>query len=79
MVGSAVTGALVMVFGNELRAPHGGIFVLAAGHQARSCTCWRSRSAPSITAGLVIVLMSLDKAKTEELAHEEDLAEGVAA
>ena len=27
MVGSAVTGALVGVFGNELRAPHGGIFV----------------------------------------------------
>ena len=28
MVGSAVTGALVMAFGNELRAPHGGIWVL---------------------------------------------------
>ena len=27
MAGSAVTGALVGVFGNELRAPHGGIFV----------------------------------------------------
>ncbi len=27
MLGSAVTGALVGVFGNELRAPHGGIFV----------------------------------------------------
>ena len=27
MVGSALTGALVGVFGNELRAPHGGIFV----------------------------------------------------
>src|SRR5450755_1954428 len=29
MVGSAVTGGLVMLFGNELRAPHGGIFVIA--------------------------------------------------
>ncbi|GGM18631.1 PTS fructose transporter subunit IIBC [Paraliobacillus quinghaiensis] len=29
MVGSAVTGALSMVVGAELRAPHGGIFVLA--------------------------------------------------
>ncbi len=27
MLGSGVTGALVAVFGNELRAPHGGIFV----------------------------------------------------
>ena len=27
MVGSGVTGALVAIFGNELRAPHGGIFV----------------------------------------------------
>ena len=28
MVGSAVTGALVMLFGCTLRAPHGGIWVL---------------------------------------------------
>jgi PTS system fructose-specific IIC component len=28
MVGSAVTGALSMLFGATLRAPHGGIFVL---------------------------------------------------
>ena len=28
MIGSGVTGALVAIFGNELRAPHGGIFVL---------------------------------------------------
>ena len=27
MAGSAVTGSLVALFGNELRAPHGGIFV----------------------------------------------------
>ncbi|WP_261303686.1 PTS fructose transporter subunit IIC [Paenibacillus andongensis] len=36
MVGSALTGALSMVFGATLRAPHGGIFVLpipnAVGH-----------------------------------------------
>jgi fructose-specific phosphotransferase system IIC component len=32
-----------------------------------------------ITAGLVIFLMSLDAKKTERLAHEEDVAEGVAA
>jgi fructose PTS system EIIBC or EIIC component len=28
MVGSAVTGALVMAFGNESRAPHGGIWIV---------------------------------------------------
>jgi PTS system fructose-specific IIC component len=28
MVGSAVTGALSMIFGCELRVPHGGVFVL---------------------------------------------------
>ena len=28
IVGSAVTGALVMLFGATLRAPHGGIWVL---------------------------------------------------
>jgi PTS system fructose-specific IIC component len=27
MIGSGLTGALVAIFGNELRAPHGGIFV----------------------------------------------------
>ncbi|MGB7980497.1 MAG: fructose-specific PTS transporter subunit EIIC, partial [Candidatus Nanopelagicales bacterium] len=29
MTGSAVTGALVMAFGSELRAPHGGIWVIS--------------------------------------------------
>jgi PTS system fructose-specific IIC component len=29
MLGSAVTGALVMAFGNTLRAPHGGVWVVA--------------------------------------------------
>ncbi len=29
MLGSAVTGGLVMAFGNTLRAPHGGIWVVA--------------------------------------------------
>jgi PTS system fructose-specific IIC component len=28
MIGAAVTGALSMVFGCELRVPHGGVFVL---------------------------------------------------
>jgi PTS system fructose-specific IIC component len=29
MVGGAITGALVMAFGNNVRAPHGGIWVIA--------------------------------------------------
>jgi len=32
MTGSAVTGALSMLFGATLRAPHGGIFVLPIPH-----------------------------------------------
>jgi PTS system fructose-specific IIC component len=78
MVGSAVTGALVMGFGNELRAPHGGIFVLPLV-SSPILYLVAIIVGTAITAGLVIVLMSLDKAKTEELAHQEDIAEGVAA
>ncbi len=78
MVGSAVTGALVMGFGNELRAPHGGIFVLPLV-SSPILYLLAIIIGTVITAGLVIVLMSLDKAKTEEIAHEEDLAEGVVA
>ena len=33
MAGSALTGGLVMAFGNELRAPHGGIWVVGPDHQ----------------------------------------------
>jgi fructose PTS system EIIBC or EIIC component len=77
MVGSAVTGAMVMAFGNELRAPHGGIFVLPL---ISNPVLYLVAIAVGtlITAGLVIVLMSLDKKKTEEIAHSEDVAEGVA-
>jgi PTS system fructose-specific IIC component len=78
MVGSAVTGAMVMGFGNELRAPHGGIFVLPLV-SSPILYVLAIAVGTAITAGLVIVLMSLDKEKTEELAHEEDIAEGVAA
>jgi PTS system fructose-specific IIC component len=78
MVGSAVTGALVMGFGNELRAPHGGIFVLPLV-SSPILYLLAIIIGTVITAGLVIVLMSLDKAKTEEIAHHEDVIEGVAA
>ena len=45
MVGSAVTGALVMGFGNESRAPHGGIWVVGL-ISSRSSTSLPSSSAP---------------------------------
>ncbi|MFN8198883.1 MAG: fructose-specific PTS transporter subunit EIIC [Nakamurella multipartita] len=78
MVGSAVTGAMVMGFGNQLRAPHGGIWVLPL---ISNPVLYLLAIAVGtvITAGLVIFLMSLDAKKTERLAHEEDVAEGVAA
>jgi PTS system fructose-specific IIC component len=78
MVGSAVAGALVMVFGNELRAPHGGIFVVALVTKP-FLYLLAIAIGTVVTTAMVVVLMSLDKAKTEELAHEEDLAEGVPA
>jgi PTS system fructose-specific IIC component len=78
MVGSAVTGAMVMAFGNELRAPHGGIFVLPLISNP-VLYLLAIAVGTAITAALVIVLMSLDKSKTEEIAHTEDVAEGVAA
>jgi PTS system fructose-specific IIC component len=78
MVGSAVTGALVMGFGNELRAPHGGIFVLPLVSNP-ILYLLAIVIGMVITAALVIVLMSLDKAKTEEIAHHEDVVEGVVA
>lgn len=77
MIGSAVTGALVMGFGNELRAPHGGIFVLPL---VSSPVLYPISIAigTAVTAGVVIALMSLDK-NTPEIAHSEDVREGVAA
>lgn len=78
MVGSAVTGAMVMAFGNQLRAPHGGVWVLPLISNPLLYLL-AIAVGTAITAGLVIVLMSLDAKKTEEIAHAEDLAEGVAA
>ena len=62
MAGSALTGALVMAFGCELRAPHGGIWVIGLIHNpvmylvaiaagtvlaAFLVTAWKSRSSVS--------------------------------
>jgi len=78
MAGSAVTGGLVMAFGNQLRAPHGGLFVLPLVSNPILYLV-AIVIGTTITAAVVILLMSLDKEKTEEIAHEEDIAEGVAA
>jgi PTS system fructose-specific IIC component len=61
MTGSAVTGAMVMMFENTLRAPHGGIWVL--GLIGGVPTYLLSIIVgTAITAGLVIVLKSSAKA-----------------
>jgi PTS system fructose-specific IIC component len=73
-----VTGGLVMAFGNQLRAPHGGLFVLPLVSNPILYLV-AIVIGTTITAAVVILLMSLDKEKTEEIAHEEDIAEGVAA
>jgi PTS system fructose-specific IIC component len=78
MVGSAVTGGLVMLFGNELRAPHGGIFVVALVSKP-VLYLLAIAIGMVITAFLVIVLMSLDAKKTEEIAAAENAMEGVPA
>jgi PTS system fructose-specific IIC component len=67
-----------MGFGNELRAPHGGIFVLPL---VSNPVLYLVAIAIGtvITAALVIFLMSLDARKTEAIAHREDVAEGVTA
>lgn len=60
MVGGAVTGALAMLFGNTLRAPHGGIFVVPLiGKPFLYLIAIAAGTA--VTAGLVILLKGLRK------------------
>ncbi|UFJ42653.1 fructose-specific PTS transporter subunit EIIC [Brevibacillus humidisoli] len=63
VIGSAVTGALSMVFGAALRAPHGGIFVLAIPHAVTNVLLY----ALSIVVGTVItaILVNLFKKRQE--------------
>jgi fructose PTS system EIIBC or EIIC component len=62
MVGGAVTGALTMAFGNTLRAPHGGIFVVPLiGKPLLYLIAIAVGTA--VTAGLVILLKGLRKEK----------------
>ncbi len=62
MAGSAVTGALVAIFGNTLPAPHGGIFVFPlVGNPLTYVLAIAVGTA--VTAGLVVVLKGLGAAK----------------
>jgi PTS system fructose-specific IIC component len=75
MLGSGVAGGLVMAFGCELRAPHGGIWVIALISQPLLYLL--AVAIGAVIAGLsTIFLMSLDARKTAALAAAEDLAEG---
>ena len=68
MAGSAVTGGLVMAFGNTLRAPHGGIWVLPLiGNPFTYLIAIAVGTV--ITAALVILLKQAGRTK-EELAVE---------
>ncbi|MDX6349886.1 MAG: fructose system or component [Streptomyces sp.] len=68
MVGGAVTGALAMAFGNTLRAPHGGIFVVPLiGKPFLYLIAIAAGTA--VSAGLVILLKGLRK--TPEAAPAE--------
>ena len=62
MAGSAVTGALVAVFGNELRAPHGGIFVFPLVSNPLTYVV-AILVGTAVTAGLVVVLKGLGAKK----------------
>lgn len=64
VAGSAVTGALSMLFGSTLRAPHGGVFVLAIPNAVGQPLMY----ALAILAGVVVsgVLLAILKKKTVE-------------
>ncbi|HET7475385.1 MAG TPA: fructose-specific PTS transporter subunit EIIC [Dermatophilaceae bacterium] len=76
MAGSAVTGALVMLFGNTLRAPHGGIWVVPL-ISAPLLYILAIAVGAAITALVVIALKSTTKAKAAEEAVAETAHAGV--
>ncbi|WP_129669797.1 PTS fructose transporter subunit IIC [Phytoactinopolyspora endophytica] len=67
MAGSAVTGALVMGIGNELRAPHGGIWVTGLISQPLLYLLAVAAGAV-VAAGCVMALKSLRRAPAMALA-----------
>jgi PTS system fructose-specific IIC component len=67
MAGSAVTGALSMLFGSTLRAPHGGLWVIGLiGKPLQYLLAIAVGTA--VTAAIVIVTKSLSRVKDSDLA-----------
>lgn len=62
MAGSAVTGALSMMFGCTLRAPHGGIFVLPIPHAVGNLPMYIA----AIAVGTVITAVMVNLLKTKK-------------
>ncbi|QAY62612.1 PTS fructose transporter subunit IIBC [Xylanimonas allomyrinae] len=78
IVGSAVTGGLVMAFGSTLRAPHGGVWVLPLiGNPLAFAVAVVVGSA--VCAGVVIALKSLRREATEASETTDVAAEAGAA
>jgi PTS system fructose-specific IIC component len=68
MAGSAVTGALVMAFGCELRAPHGGIWVIGLIHNPLMYIV-------AIIAGTVLAGFLVTALKTRTGVSDEEIEE----
>jgi len=76
MVGSAVTGALVMGFHSTVEAPHGGIWVIALVGKP---VLWLLAIVVGtvITAAMVVLLYSINAGKQAELVAAENEAEHI--
>jgi PTS system fructose-specific IIC component len=68
MTGSALTGALVMAFGCELRAPHGGIWVIGLISKPVMYLI-------AITAGTVLAAFMVTALKARSSVSDEDIEE----
>ncbi|HVQ88867.1 MAG TPA: fructose-specific PTS transporter subunit EIIC [Actinomycetes bacterium] len=74
MAGSALTGGLVMAFGNELRAPHGGVWVFGL------VTDWplyvvAVAAGTALAAALVILLKAGTRSKDEAVLEAQEDAQ----
>lgn len=72
MAGSATAGALVMVFGNQLRAPHGGIWVISLVDKPLLYLV-------AIIAGMVVAGLLVTALKSTEKVKDSDLEAALAA
>jgi fructose PTS system EIIBC or EIIC component len=81
MAGSAVAGALSMVFGCQLRVPHGGVFVLPIPNAVTNLPLYVLAivAGTAVTAGALFVLKRPIAATVEQPASEEQVAVPAAA